>query len=261
MISVTPVSPKEEAAWQRVSRSRGATRRSSRQAPAHDGTLITALGLAAGESPVTGVTAPGVQPDEDVDTATAAGVSAAEDVSFEAVLSDCFLGGSLKTTDITAISPDALRGSSTLNFPVALANVYDQNAEAISFYFSRASFSETSREEEVLNAKDLINQVKPKSSSERDTADLSGDLAMIRKVEGELRASSARFKAIFACSRKQIWLEYDLPICEDVSCVEVGCAFQIGSLATCIGIVHSLLRRYRRKRQSKGLSHPRCGNP
>ena len=73
----------------------------------------------------------------------------------------------MKTTDITTISPVELCGSITLNFPVALANVYDQNAEAISFYFSRASFSETSHEEEVLNAKDLINQVKPKSSSER----------------------------------------------------------------------------------------------
>lgn len=147
--------------------------------------------------------------------------------AFEAILSTAFLGGSLKAIDINAISPEALRGSSTLNLLLALANIYDQNAEAISFYFSRASFSETSREEEVLNAKDLIKQVKSRSSSERDTADLSEDLAMIRKVDGELRANSARFKAIFACSRKQIGLEYDLPLCVDVSCVEVGAHFKL----------------------------------
>ena len=133
----------------------------------------------------------------------------------------------MKITDITTISPAELCGSTTLNFPVTLANVYDQNAEAVSFYYSRASFSETSHEEEVLNAKHLINKVKPKSNSDKDTAGLSRDLGMIRKVEGELRATPARFKAIFACRRKHIWLEYDLPICEDMSCIEAGAYFQL----------------------------------
>jgi rubrerythrin len=133
----------------------------------------------------------------------------------------------VKTTSITSSLPPELRGLTTLKFPVTLANVYDEKAHAISFYFSRASFSETSHEEEVLNAKHLVNRVKTKCSSEGDTADLSRDLAMILEVEQQIRATPARFKAVFACGKKQIWQEYDLPICENVSRLEVATHFQL----------------------------------
>ena len=121
----------------------------------------------------------------------------------------------------------ALRGSTILNFSVTLANVYDQNAEAVSFYFSRASFSETSREEEVLSERSYKIRSNPGAGLKGILLAFPRDLAMIRKVEGELRPSSARFKAIFACSRKEIGLEYDMPLCVDVSCVEVAAHFKL----------------------------------
>jgi rubrerythrin len=133
----------------------------------------------------------------------------------------------VKANNTTTIAPPVLRGPTTLNFPVTLANVCDHNAKAISFYFSRATFSETSHEEEVLTAKDLISQVKPKRNSEGDTAAFSKDLGMIREAERERRAAPAAFKAIFACGQEQIWQEYDLPICENVSCMEVGAHFKL----------------------------------
>ena len=110
---------------------------------------------------------------------------------------------------------------------VALANVYDEKAHAISFYFSRASFSEASHQEEVLNIKHLVDRVKTKWSSEDDIADLSSDLAMILEMERQIRATPARFRAVFACSRKHIWQEYDLPTCETVSRLEVSTHFQL----------------------------------
>jgi len=132
----------------------------------------------------------------------------------------------VKTPVASILSPE-LRPWTTLKFPVTLANVYDENAKAISFYFSQASFSERSHKEELLNAKHLVNQVKTKCSSEGGNEDLFRDLAMIREVEQQIRATPARFKAVFACDKKQIWQEYDLPICENVSCLEVATHFKL----------------------------------
>jgi rubrerythrin len=120
-----------------------------------------------------------------------------------------------------------LRGLTSLKLLRTLADVYDEKAHAISFYFSRASFSETSHKEEVLGVKHLVDRVTAKCDSKADTAELFRDLAMILEMERQIPETPERFKSVFACSRKHIWQEYDLPICENVSRLELSTHFQL----------------------------------
>jgi hypothetical protein len=108
-----------------------------------------------------------------------------------------------------------------------LANVCDEESHAVTLYFNRSTFSDKAHREEALTFEHLVKTARDKSQSDEANNGLSKDLARILGMEPELRSSPSRFKAIFACSDRQIWQEIDLPACGDFSRLEIAQRFHI----------------------------------
>lgn len=118
----------------------------------------------------------------------------------------------MKTTFTSSGMRPNLDGLPALEFLATLANVRDEEAHAVSFYFNWSSFSDTSHREEALNVEHLVNQARSEFHSEMDDHGLSKDLARILKMEEQIRETPAQLRAVFACGNKHIWQEFDLPI-------------------------------------------------
>jgi peptide chain release factor subunit 1 len=81
---------------------------------------------------------------------------------------------------------------------------------AVSFYFQPRTPQNRSHREEAILAKDLVR----KALHELEKSGRNGcraDLDRILAVAGGLHGNQARAKAIFACSKKNLWREFDLP--------------------------------------------------
>ena len=137
-----------------------------------------------------------------------------------------------------------LSGSPALKVLATLANVRDEKAHAVSFYFDLSSFSDTSHHEEAVTIKHLVSKAKSEFDSDLDD-DLWNNLERILKMEDEIRESPAQFRAVFACGNKHVWQEFDLPIRERISRLAVSRQFQLvpllraleSSASHCVAIV------------------------
>lgn len=108
-----------------------------------------------------------------------------------------------------------------------LANFYDEDSRAVSFYFSLASTPDNSHREEVLMIKDLIRDI----ATKRDTEDgVTRDLGAIAVAAEELRQTPSRLKAIFACHHQNVWQAFDLPGFNSISRLDVGRHFHLAPL-------------------------------
>ncbi len=131
----------------------------------------------------------------------------------------------MKTAPVPSVLPSLdLLSSETL---AKLANVCDEESHAVTLYFNRSTFSDKAHREEALTLEHLVKTARDKSQSDDANHGLSKDLARILGMEPEFRSSPSRFKAIFACSDRQIWQEIDLPACGDFSRLEIAQRFQI----------------------------------
>jgi len=139
----------------------------------------------------------------------------------------------MKTASVPSVLPslDPL-SSETL---AKLANVCDEESHAVTLYFNRSTFSDKAHREEALTFEHLVTTARDKSQSDKTNHGLSKDLARILGMEQEFRRSPSRFKAIFACSDRQIWQEIDLPACGDISRLEIAQRFQIVPLLRAMG--------------------------
>ncbi|WP_348266092.1 hypothetical protein P8936_09175 [Edaphobacter paludis] len=131
----------------------------------------------------------------------------------------------MKTAPVPPVLPFLdLLSSETL---AKLANVYDKQSHAVTLYFNRSTFSDKAHSEEALTFEHLVKSARDKSQSGDANPGLSKDLTRIFGMEPEFRSSPNRFKAIFACSDRQIWQEINLPPCGDFSRLEISQRFQI----------------------------------
>src|SRR6202051_3249581 len=96
-----------------------------------------------------------------------------------------------------------------------LAQFEDEGACALSFYFQPLTPRNKAHKEEVIFTKDLareaMHQLEDKSKSKQKTEAARADLDRIVRLSQEMRGNGVHAKAVFACSARRFWREYDLP--------------------------------------------------
>jgi peptide subunit release factor 1 (eRF1) len=133
-----------------------------------------------------------------------------------------------------------------------LAQIEDQAACALSFYFQPTPPRNKAHKEEAILTKDLAREAlrhlesKSKDNSESARADLDRIVRRSLDLRGidlrgsglrgsGLRSSGARAKAIFACAAKGFWREYDLPAQLNGTQLLVNRHFHLKPLAQLLG--------------------------
>lgn len=82
---------------------------------------------------------------------------------------------------------------------------------AVTFYFQPATPNNKSHHEETIQAKDMVRQTLQELRLNGRSHAVITDLEKILHVAEALRGNQSRGKAIFACSSRGLWTEYDLP--------------------------------------------------
>ncbi|HEY2857432.1 MAG TPA: hypothetical protein VGJ21_03395 [Terracidiphilus sp.] len=108
-----------------------------------------------------------------------------------------------------------------------LSNFWTEDGDAISVCFKAPAPSELAYRDEPILAKDQIKQ-KLGSLKAAKSADRA-DIERILETIAEMKGNGNRAKVIFACGRKGIWREFDLP--GDFRCeIDVGSSFMVAPL-------------------------------
>ena len=110
---------------------------------------------------------------------------------------------------------------------LSLAAFCDQEANAVSFYFGRASVPDKAHHEEVLAIKKLLHDATSDLVSGRPKGGLASDLEEILALEKDIRANPARLRCVFASHDHQVWYEFDLPVAATLDFLKVGRHFQL----------------------------------
>ena len=92
-----------------------------------------------------------------------------------------------------------------------LAQVDSPENSAVTFYFQPQTPQNKSHREEQIQVKDLVRDALRRAEKNGNNSGLRGDLKRIQELAGQLHGNHARGKAVFACSAKGIWREFDLP--------------------------------------------------
>ena len=80
----------------------------------------------------------------------------------------------------------------------------------LSFYFQPDPPQDRSHRRETIAAKDALKQAFKEANGKAKNPGLSADIERVLEVAGRLPGHT-RARAIFACSAKNLWKEFDLP--------------------------------------------------
>jgi len=92
-----------------------------------------------------------------------------------------------------------------------LAEFEDPTSGAFSFYFQPSTPRNKAHKEEAILTKDLGREALRQIESNGKSESARADLERIMRFAQELRNNGAHAKAVFACSARNFWREYDLP--------------------------------------------------
>ena len=82
---------------------------------------------------------------------------------------------------------------------------------ALSFYFEPNTPQNKSHREEIILAKDLVRKALREAEKNSKNGSTRADLNRILEVAESLHGNQARARAVFACSGRNFWREFDLP--------------------------------------------------
>jgi peptide subunit release factor 1 (eRF1) len=92
-----------------------------------------------------------------------------------------------------------------------LAEFQDEKACALSFYFQPQTPRNKAHKEDAILIKDLAREAQRNLESKGKKDCARADLERIVQLSSELRSNGTHGKAVFACSARNFWREYDLP--------------------------------------------------
>ncbi len=92
-----------------------------------------------------------------------------------------------------------------------LAQVESPENSAVTFYFQPQTPQNKSHREEQIQVKDLVREALRRAEKNGNNPSVRADLKRILELAEQLHGNHARGKAVFACSGKSIWREFDLP--------------------------------------------------
>jgi peptide chain release factor subunit 1 len=97
-----------------------------------------------------------------------------------------------------------------------LAEFEDDHSYAVSFYFQPSTPRNKAHKEDTILIKDLAREAvsalesrNPENKKKMEAARV--DIDRILRLSSELRSNGTHAKAVFSCSQRQVWREYDLP--------------------------------------------------
>ena len=92
-----------------------------------------------------------------------------------------------------------------------LAEFHDEKSCALSFYFQPQTPRNKAHKEDAILIKDLVREAQRNLESKGKKEQARADLDRIAQLSSELRSNGTHGKAVFACSARNFWREYDLP--------------------------------------------------
>lgn len=105
------------------------------------------------------------------------------------------------------------------------------NELAISFYFQPSTPQNSSHREEGILAKDLVRKTLQELQLNDRSREAVEDLENILRLAENLHGNQARAKAVFACSARKLWSEFDLPPVSSPTRLFVNRRFHLKPLA------------------------------
>jgi len=93
-----------------------------------------------------------------------------------------------------------------------LANFQSSDEDAITFYFQPGTPQDKSHRQETILVKDLVKEAMRRAERAGKNGPVRADLARILELSERLRGNQGRAKAVFACSSKDFWKEFDVPV-------------------------------------------------
>lgn len=102
---------------------------------------------------------------------------------------------------------------------------------AITFYFEPGVPKDKSHREEVIQAKDLVRSTLQELELNGKSRNAVSDLQRILQLAENLHGNQARAKAVFACSGRQFWKEFDIPPTGGATRLFVNRRFHLKSVA------------------------------
>src|SRR5581483_8190048 len=122
-----------------------------------------------------------------------------------------------------------------------LAELHADEGCALSFYFQPRVPQNKAHREEVIEAKELVRAALREASRNGHEECARTDLDRILQLTESLRRNQSRAKAIFACSAKNFWREFDLPPYLPGTSLTINRRFHLRPLAA---ITNSFSRAY-----------------
>jgi peptide subunit release factor 1 (eRF1) len=105
------------------------------------------------------------------------------------------------------------------------------NEFAVTFYFQPSTPKDKSHREEAIEAKDLVRRTLQELEVNGRSRDVLSDLRQILQLAERLHGNQARAKAVFACSSRKLWVEFDLPASPGQTALYVNRRFHLKPLA------------------------------
>jgi peptide subunit release factor 1 (eRF1) len=109
-----------------------------------------------------------------------------------------------------------------------------KNASALTFYFQPVPPQDRSHRSETIVAKDAVKEALKSATAQGKNGSVHADLDRILEFATNLRGQS-RGRAVFACSARNIWKEYELPPRLGTTRIYVQPRFQLKPLAALLG--------------------------
>ncbi len=109
-----------------------------------------------------------------------------------------------------------------------------KGACALSFYFQPDPPQDRSHRREAIVAKDIVKQALKSTAASGKNGSLHADLDRVLDLATNLRGN-ARGKAVFACSARNFWKEYELPPHLGATQIYLQPQFQLKPLAALLG--------------------------
>jgi peptide subunit release factor 1 (eRF1) len=121
-----------------------------------------------------------------------------------------------------------------------LADFQDETSSALSFYFQPQTPRNKAHKEDAILIKDLAREAQRNLEGKGRNDDARADLDRIIQLSGELRSNGTHGKAVFACSARNFWREYDLPPQLPATQLFVDHHFRLKPLAHLLGALPRL---------------------
>lgn len=102
---------------------------------------------------------------------------------------------------------------------------------AVTFYFQPGTPKDKSHREEAIEAKELVRKTLQELEINGRCREVISDLQQILRLAEGLHGNQARAKAVFACSGRKLWNEFDLPASATQTKLFVNRRFHLKPLA------------------------------